>query len=602
MKKKKTYSFLLKQTWKANRGFCFLLMVVVIGAVFFALLPPLILEKMVDSFAAGKPILFSFAIFYFMAIVFSGLFDAAKEGMITIFGQRMTHQIRLAMSEKLKRLPTSYFIETDPGSLSSRFVNDVDTVEGLFSSGVISMLADVCKLVSILVVIYWKSPGLAILLTVATPILFKMTRLFQKKMLLAQMENRIAVGKTNQQIPEVLRNIRTIQSLHQETYMISRYGISIDQSYAAQERSNFYDAVYSPIIVSTSALLIGIMMALAAQSGFFQIFFGMSAGTAAAVIAYVGSFFEPLESIGMEIQNIQAAVSGLQRIREFLQEEEWEEAGVSISSTSGDDMSGEEGRRFFCEKGRKEASQSESGSVLEEESWKEVRQNKEECVSQEKNKKQNMAIFLSDVSFRYQIGKPKILQHFSLQVHEGENIILAGRTGVGKSTVIKLIAGLYQPQNGTVQIYGRNPIFISEEERRRYFGYVEQRFHFIAGTVGDQVSLRDPQITKTQIERALQIVGLWDVISQFPAGMDTICTEGLLSQGQFQLLSIARAIVCEPKILLLDEITAYLDSQTEQMVLTALKRASHGRTVISVSHRIYENMQGEDARMITLEE
>lgn len=263
-------------------------------------------------------------------------------------------------------------------------------------------------------------------------------------------------------------------------------------------------------------------------------------------------------------------------------------------------MVDEEGCRFFCEKGRKEASQDEAGSVLGEKNRKEASQDESGSILQEKDGKQNMAIFLSDVSFQYQIGKPQILQHFSLQVQEGENIILAGRTGVGKSTVIKLIAGLYQPQNGTVQIYGRNPICISEEERRRYFGYVEQRFHFIAGTVGDQVSLRDPQITKAQIERALQIVGLWDVISQFPSSLDTICTEGLLSQGQFQLLSIARAIVCEPKILLLDEITAYLDSQTEQMVLAALKRASHGRTVISVSHRIYENMQG-DARLITLE-
>lgn len=573
---KKTVSFLWKQILKANRGFCLLLVAVVFGTVFFSLLPPLILEKMVDSLAAGKPIFLSLAIFYFMTMALSGLLDAAKEGMITVFGQRMTHQIRLAMSEKLKKLPTSYFIETDPGIVASRFVNDVDTVEGLFSSGVISMLADVCKLVSILVVIYWKSPGLAILLTVATPILYGMTRLFQKKMLLAQMENRIAVGKTNQQIPEVLRNMRTIRSVHQEKYMISRYGTSIDQSYEAQERSNFYDAVYSPIIVSVSALLVGIMMASAAQSGSFQAFFGMSAGTAAAVIAYAGSFFEPLESIGMEIQNIQVAVSGMQRIREFLQEDEWREARQ------------EAGGSHSREESRKKARQEAGGSHLRVKGHRKA------------DRMQGAAIFLSNVSFRYQIGKPQILQHFSLRVCEGETIILAGRTGVGKSTVIKLMAGLYQPESGTVEIYGRNPICIREEERRCYFGYVEQRFHLVTGTVGDQVSLQDPQITKEQIERALQIVGLWEVINQLPSGLDTTCTEELFSQGQFQLLSIARAIVCEPKILLLDEITAYLDSQTEQMVLTALKRASNGRTVISVSHRIYESMQGKEARLITL--
>lgn len=513
------------------KGLCLSLFLIILASVFTALLPPLFLEQIINTLAAGKQLAFSAALGYFLIIALSGLFDAAKESMITVFGQHITHHIRSRMSAKLNRLPSAYFIENDPGATASRFVNDVNTVDNLFSSGIVSMAADVCKLLTILVVIYTKSLGLGILLTLITPLLFWLTRCFQKRMLSAQLENRAAVGKTNQQIPEALKNMRSIKVLHQEAYMLSRYGTAIDQSYFAQERSNFYDAIYSPIIVSVSALLIGIMMASAAQSGTIQTFFGMSAGAAAAVIAYANSFFEPLENIGMEIQNIQAAIAGVKRIQEFLNEPEPMEPSVSVSS-------------------------------------------------------QDTAVSLSGVSFRYNPEEPEVLHDFHLSVKEGDSITLSGRTGAGKSTIIKLIAGLYQPQSGDVRVFGMRPDSIPEQEKRHWFGYVEQQVHLIPGTIADQISMHDPQVSDIQIEQALRTVQLWNTISQFPNGMYTPCSEKLFSQGQLQLLSIARAIVLDPRILLLDEITSNLDQETEQMVLHALNEATQSRTSISVSHRI----------------
>lgn len=519
--------------------------VTLLGSIVLALLPPLVLESMIDTLSAGEPVSFSMAIGYFVIVALSGLFDAGKACMITILGQRITHQLRQKMSSKLTRLSASYFVEQEPGVTASRFVNDVNTIESLFSAGIVSMLADVCKLLGILAVIYIKSPGLGMLLTVTAPFIFWLTRIFQKKTLTAQMENRVAIGHTNQQIPESLRNIRTIRTLHQEAYMISRYETAIDQSYQAQERSNFYDAIYSPIIVSVSAWLVGIMMALSAQNGLFQTFFGMSAGTAAAVIAYAGSFFQPLESIGMEIQNIQTAASGIRRIKEFLEEPEQENCDKQTVDTSA-------------------------------------------------------AVVLRDVSFRYQAEKADILHQFSFSLKEGETVILEGRTGAGKSTVVKLIAGLYQPQKGEVFVFGRDPMTIPETEKRKWYGYVEQKFQPVLGTVAEQISLHDTQITPEQIRQALCIVGLWEVIEKLPLGLDTPYSEELLSQGQCQLLSIARAIVSEPKLLLLDEITAHLDAQTEQMVLKALREAAKGRSVVSVSHRIYEDMQEKGARVVII--
>ena len=193
-----------------------------------------------------------------------------------------------------------------------------------------------------------------------------------------------------------------------------------------------------------------------------------------------------------------------------------------------------------------------------------------------------------------------MLHDFDLTIPEGESVLLTGRTGAGKSTLLRLIAGLYQPEQGWISVFGKSPDSVPEEEKRRWFGYVEQQFHLIPGTVGDQISLHDPQVSELQIQSALETTGLWKVVSSLPDGIHTPCTESLFSQGQFQLLSIARAIVLNPKLLLLDEITANMDAGTEQQVLSALKEASLNRTVISISHRIYESLEQENIRVVTL--
>ena len=537
---------IIARTMRKHPGRSILLIVVIVLAVVFSLFPPLVLEKIVNTLAEEKEILFSMAMVYFLIIAAAGLLDVVKESLITAFGQKVTHQIRSAMSEKLNHLPAAYFVEREPGALVSRFVGDVNTVENLFTTGIISMAADLCRLLSILVIIFTRSTGLGLILVVVSPLVFAMTRAFQKRMLQAQMENRVAVGRTSQQIPEALRNMRTIRVLQQEDYMLGRYGAAILESFRAQERSNFYDSIYSPIIVWVSALLVGVMMAASAQSGTVQVFFGMSVGTAAAVIAYVGSFFGPLESIGMEIQNVQSAVAGVKRINEFLRETEPNPSARQSGAV--------------CSAG----SQAEHAAV-------EVR----------------AAVEFQDVCFRYRDGEPEILSRFNETVKEGETVVLTGRTGAGKSTLVKLAAGLYPPQQGSVRVFGRTPDSIPENEKRRCLGYVEQQFHLIPGSVAEQVSLGDPQVSAVQVRQALDLVGLGEIVDGLPDGIHTICTETMFSQGQFQLLAIARAVALNPRILLLDEITANLDSGTEEVVLAALLAASRDRTVISVSHRLY---------------
>jgi len=310
------------------------LLVCIAGAVGFALLPPLVLERIVNRLTAGQTVALRLALLYFGVLAISGVFEATQNVLITVFGQKVTHGLRRQMCRKLSRLPAAYFTENEAGKITSRFVSDVDAVDSLFTNGIISMAADGCKVISIVAIIFVKSRGLGVLMLLVTPLLFLMTRHFQSRMLGAQVENRVAVGKVNNHVPETIRNIRMIHTLFRERYMEERYDAYISESYRATETSNRYDALYSPIIIFISSCIIAVMMICASIGGGMQQFFGLSVGTAVAIIAYVGKVFDPLESIGMEIQNIQSAVAGIRRINAFLRQAERKPAGWRTHSFS----------------------------------------------------------------------------------------------------------------------------------------------------------------------------------------------------------------------------------------------------------------------------
>ena len=537
----------IRQTVTGYAGLSLGIVLAVAGAIVTALLPPWILGSIVDTITAGNVVPVALVILYFAFTVLTGLTESIREGLLTVFGQKITHALRSSMMEKYTNLTAGELTKQEPGTIVSRFVGDVDTVENLFTSGIISMFADACKIISILVVIWLKNRGLAIVLLILLPFLYWFTRTVQKNMLKAQIENRRAVGRASGHVPETLHNIRTIHTLGKERYMEERYDEYIAESYRAVDRTNFYDAIYSPVILILNAIVVAVVMLFSA-SGNAKVLtlFGMSAGTAVAVINYISQIFTPVESLGMEIQTIQSAVAGVHRINEFYALEELPERVRNL----------------------------ETPVTTEEET---------------------PFVELQNVTFAYEDDSRKILHHLSFKVYPGEQVTLSGRTGAGKSTVFKLLLGLYQPGEGKVLIQGRDAFQIPENEKRSLYGYVEQTFHRVPGTVKDQITLYDDSFTMEEVREAARIAGLDATIEQLEKGYDTICTSEIFSQGQWQLLSIARAAVAKPKLLLLDEITANLDAQTEEEVLQALKRASEGRTVISISHRV----NAETGRIIT---
>ena len=530
------------------------LVITVVGAVVTALVPPLILEKIVDGLTAGNLMPIAQAFSYFGVVALAGLLESTRESLLIVFGQKLTHGLRSQMCEKLSHLSADMLSKMDAGTIASRFVGDVDTLETLFTSGIISMFADACTMIGIYAVLWQKNRGLAITLLAILPLIALFTRHVQKKMLAAQMDSRKAAARTSGLVPETIHCIRMIHVFGKEGFMRKRYDRTLQEGYAAMERTNFYDALYSPVILITDALVTGIVMLLSASSGpEVRMFFGMSVGTAVAVISYISRIFSPIESIGMEIQTIQEALAGAKRVGEFL------ELPTRLET------SGEAGEKAMTELGK--ASAGTASPVA--------------CIS------------LEDVSFGYEEEK-MVLEHLSFEIKTGEQVTMTGRTGAGKSTIFKLLLGLYRPQKGCVKIYGQDAYLLPDSIRRRLFGCVEQSFKRVPGTVLEQITLSDPTISREDAVEAAKLAGLHEVIAGMEQGYDTPCTDALFSQGQWQLLSIARAVAAKPSILLLDEITANLDVGTEQEVLYALRRAGENRTVVSISHRLYEKMGGRE--------
>lgn len=523
----------------------------VCGAVITALYPPLVLGRIVDTLAAGCQVPLYLIFLYMVFNVITGLMEAAREGLLTVFGQKITHAMRSGLMEHFTRLTAASLSKQEPGAVVSRFVGDVDTVENLFTSGIVSMFADTCKIISILAVIWFRNKGLAILLLILLPFIFWFTRYVQRNMLEAQLRNRRAVSKASGHVPETLHNIRTIHNLGKEKYMEKKYDEYIGDSYKAMEKTNFYDAIYSPVILILNAIVVAVVMLFSASGNAKALtLFGMSAGTAVAVINYISQIFAPVESLGMEIQTIQSAIAGVRRINEFFALPAFEDVKADTNAVL----------------------ETQTANINNSEKLK-VRK---ACTPY---------VQFNNVTFGYETDHI-IIKDKSFHVDMGEQVTLQGRTGAGKSTIFKLLLGLYRPLKGQILIDGIDSSNIPDNMKRRIFGYVEQTFHMVPGTVKDQITLYDEAISMDEVVNAARLAGLHDTIMSFDKGYDTPCTQEIFSQGQWQLLSIARATAANPQLLLLDEITANLDADTEREVLKALKNVSENRTVISISHRV----------------
>ena len=519
-----------------NVGISVLLLCSVISVVIASLIPPQILKYIVDHNLVPQKSehLLVAAVSYVGVLLFIGIFDFAKEAILTILGQKITKEIRIEMMEKLERINARFYSDNSSGAVVSRFTNDVDAINSLFTGGIIGMMVDCLKIIGILFSIWMFSGKLGIVTLFLLPVIFGITRLFQKRMLKAQIENRILIGRVNNHISESLKNIQMIKSYSKESYMEENYKKQLIDNYKTVEKVNFYDSIYAPFIQLIRAVVIAFIVVLSSKQ---LNILGISLGMIAASIELFSNLFAPVENLGMELQNIQQAVSGIKRVNDFFDETE-------------DDQ-------------KKEIT---SDEVIPD--------------------REKVQVSFHNLTFSYEEDS-EVIQNITLDLKPNEKVTFVGRTGVGKTTLFKLIMGILKPTAGSITINGVDVKNIPNTEKRKIFGFVDQSFHSINGTVAEQISLRDESISRAQIEKALNFVGLAEYVDSLEDGKDTqVTSEAIFSQGQKQLLSIARAIVTNPPILLLDEITANLDSITEEKIVSVLQKAGEEHTILSISHRL----------------
>ncbi|MFR1708737.1 MAG: ABC transporter ATP-binding protein [Clostridium sp.] len=527
----------IKKVFKSNIIFCAILVLVIIGVVIVSLVPPQLLKVIIDKYLVNKVTvgLLNIAIIYLVVLIFIGILDVIKEAFLVVLGQKITKEIRKEMMFKLEKVNSMYFSNNDSGEVVSLFTNDVDTINSLFTNGIIGMIIDCFKVIGILASIWIFNTYLGLATLILIPIIYFITRGFQKLMLKAQLKNRVLVGKVNNHISESLKNITMIKAYSKEKYMEDKYVEYLKDNFKTVEEINYFDSVYSPIIQLIRAIVISIIVILSSSK--FN-YLGISLGMVAASIDLISNLFSPIENLGMELQDIQKAISGIKRVNKFYEEKE------------------------------------------EEEKNKELK--KEILIS---NPTQ-ISIRFNNVSFGY-TEEIKVLEDISFEVLSGEKITVVGRTGVGKSTLFKLLLGLIKPGIGDITINGVDVYSIPNKEKRKIFGYVSQGFTFIKGNIEEQVTLQDKNIPHNKVEEVMKLVGLHDYVLTLEKGYETMVEhDKLFSQGQKQLLAIARAIVTNPPILLLDEITANLDSITEEKVVSVLQEVSTSRTILSISHRL----------------
>lgn len=540
MNKKNENGFLMSALFRVTKSsfsYVVLLLLAVIAGAFINTLPPLMLKRIVDGpLESGGQGLWKYAFLYLVAMLLLGLSDLVREYGAMVLGQRTLLNIRKEMLQRLKRLPMSYYLEVPAGETISRFTADIDAVNTLFTSGIISAVADFLKIIALLFALFTLSSVLGYIALGALPVIFIITDYFRKNIYNKQLIVRKRVSDINTGIQEIYSGMKIIKIFGRESFFADRFEPLLENHRLSMNANSIYDAWFPCIMQILRAVVIAFAIFIGASNNKTSVALGLSLGTLAAAADLLIRFFEPIEAASAEIQTIQQAMAGLNRIKSYFNQETETAEKVDVSTV---------------------------------------------------NKLKDMTVVIDNVCFSYRNGKD-VLNGASVTIPVGSKAAIAGRTGSGKTTLMNLVAGLYPPKSGRITIGGIDPYLLPPLTRRKIIGIAPQTVVILNATVYDNVTLRDNTITRPEVERALRVVGLSETIENLPDGIDTHIGESAhkLSFGQTQLLSLARAIVTDPPILLLDELTSGLDTITERLVLDTLRNISGKKTIITISHRL----------------
>jgi ATP-binding cassette subfamily B multidrug efflux pump len=484
-----------------------------------------------DAAGLSRTMLLLFGIYVLGAVAARG--QVYQVGAI---GQSLLASMRARIFDRLQHLPLRYFDRQPVGDLMSRVTNDVDTLNQLFSQGLTQLLGSLFSLIGIVIAMLFLNWNLALACFTIIPVMLFTTSFFARRARRAFRLTRETVGDVTAGVQEDIMGVREAQAFNRTEENIARFRQRNAANRDANVQAVAITSAFSPAIDVLSTLA----TALVIGYGGYLVFAGsLSVGLLAAFLIYVQQFFRPIQLVSQVYTQAQAAVAGAERIYNILDEKpESEDPPDAV--------------RLGTARGR---------------------------------------ITFDHVTFGYDPGRP-VLHDVDFEVEPGKTVALVGPTGAGKTTIASLIPRFYEVTAGAVRIDGRDVRGLARKDLRANIGIVLQEPFLFSGTIAENIGYGrsgDPSgATREEVEAAARVVNAHDFITALPDGYDTVLGEGggALSQGQRQLLSFARAVLTDPRILILDEATSNIDTRTEAIIQKALATLLEGRTSVVIAHRL----------------
>jgi ATP-binding cassette subfamily B multidrug efflux pump len=509
-------------------------MFAVMGA---SLVQPWLIKRLFDEhIVPGKPEgVATFALLYLAAFGVELLARYCQIYTMERTGQNVIQALRVQVFARMQRLDMAFFDRNPVGRLMTRVTTDVESLADLFASGTVTLLGDACKLVAIVGILFWLDARLALVTCAIVPILFALSVLFRGRIREAYRDVRRRVARINAFLQEAVSGMMLTQLFRREEEDRRDFTAINDDHRDAELRSVVSESSFSAVVelvgtVATAAILW--------SGGARVLSSALTFGTLVAFLEYTARFFQPIRDLSGFYAVLQSAMASLERLFDLLDTEP-----SIVDGRAPDPVA-----RGAAGPGRVE---------------------------------------FDHVGFSYRPDEP-VLTDVSFTVEPGQNVAIVGATGAGKTTVVKLLIRLYDPTSGSIRLDGIDLRDRPVHAVRRECGLVMQDHFLIAGTVAENIAFGDLGLSRERIEAAARLVHADRFVRALPHGYDEPLRErgGNLSVGQKQLLSLARAVAADPPILILDEATSSIDSETEALIQDALAQVMHGRTSLVIAHRL----------------
>tara|TARA_R110002096_G_scaffold44526_8_gene120305 strand:+ start:135457 stop:137181 length:1725 start_codon:yes stop_codon:yes gene_type:complete len=504
--------------------------------VAFEIAQPYLLSLAIDVYIAHHITdgLGSLALLFVSFVLLQAICAYAQLYALQLVGQRSMHTLRMATYRHILTRRLAFFDRVPVGRLLTRMTNDIESINEMFSSGVVTLIADVIRLVAIVAMMFYLNVKLTLITFVTLPALFVLVGYSRKLMRSSYRQIRVKLAAMNSHVQEHLSGIKVVQLFCRERATAKTYETINSEYREAYTGSIRADASMYAIVEAIgicSAAAIAWYSGTAIGEGIITV------GLVVAFIEYVNKFFIPIKDFSSKYAVMQSAMAAAERIVALL---DTDEEDAPLKEASDDDIV--------------------EGAP---------------------------AITFTDVQFGYRIGE-QVLKGLSLQVQPGQKVAVVGSTGSGKSTLIKLLARLYEAESGVIALAGRDIRTIPAEEIRKRITVVNQDVFLFGGSIRDNVRLGQHEASDEDVDKALAQIGADVVVRSLADGADAhVADRGEnLSAGERQLISFARALVRDPEILILDEATAHVDPQTESLIEAGLDTLMEGRTTLVIAHRL----------------